>query len=241
MPIQPALPRIVIHGALLAALLGCQQLPPQPVEPPQLPPPEHATPVVAPAPTPTVDEARLDALLERGDAAFAEGRLLTPIDDCAYDYYRAALQVAPNHPAALHGLGRIADRYLSLAEQAAQRGQFATAQSMLERARIADPDRPGIAETAATIARRERAHTRHVGVDASQLAQRATALADRLQQLGSDAKAHNAWVVIRSGSDADGRWIYQQLARGRGDRRIRAELIIGTPPAIDLLQFQEEQ
>jgi tetratricopeptide (TPR) repeat protein len=229
--------RSAIAGVLLLA--GCQQPALQPAAPPAAPAvaePQPA-PVAAPA---AIDEERLDALLEQGDEALVAGRLLTPIDDCAYDYYRAALQVAPNHPAALHGLGRIADRYLNLAEQAAQRGQFATAQSMLERARIADPGRPDIAETAATIARREQADTRHVGLDAVQLSHRAASLAAQLQRLGSAAKAANAWVVIRAGNDADGRWIYQQLARGEGKTRIRAELTIGAPPAVDLLHFKED-
>jgi tetratricopeptide (TPR) repeat protein len=230
-------------GAIASTLLlcACQHAPPPP---PVAPPPEPGSAATTPArvtAAPVIDEERLDALLEQGDEAFAAGRLLTPIDDCAYDYYRAALRVAPNHPAALHGLGRIADRYLSLAEQAAQRGQFATAQSMLERARIADPNRPGIADTAAMIGRRERADTHHVGLDPAQLAQRAAALAERLRQLGSQAKTGNAWVVIRAGSDADGRWIYQQLARGKGETRIRAELTIGAPPAVDLLHFKEDE
>jgi len=245
MPMQYTTHRNVMYRALVATLLlaACQHPVPQPAPPPVAAP---AAPAAAPAPPPVsraavIDEARLDALLEQGDEAFAAGRLLTPIDDCAYDYYRAALQVAPNHPAALHGLGRIADRYLSLADQAAQRGQFATAQSMLERARIVDPNRADIATTAATIARREQADTRHVVLDGAQLAQRAAALATRLRQLGSDAKTTNAWVVIRAGSDADGRWIYQQLARGEGTARIRAELTIGAPPAVDLMHFKEEE
>ena len=243
MPMPYTARRNVTYHALAAALLlsGCQQPAPSPAEPPVAPAPAAPEPAAPPPSTaPAIDEARLDALLEQGDEAFAAGRLLTPIDDCAYDYYRAALQVAPNHPAALHGLGRIADRYLSLADQAAQRGQFATAQSMLERARIVDPNRTDIAATAATIARREQAETRHVVLDGRQLAQRAAALGERLRQIGGEAKATDAWVVIRAGNDADGRWIYQQLARGDGTTRIRAELTIGAPPAVDLMHFQED-
>jgi tetratricopeptide (TPR) repeat protein len=240
MSTMPAAPRNVIRSAVALLLLAaCHQPAPRPAAA-SAPAPAPA-PAVAPAAprAPAIDEDRLDGLLEAGDAAFKAGRLLTPIDNCAYDYYREALKVAPNHPAALHGLGRIADRYLSLAEQAAQRGQFATAKSMLERARIVDPDRDGISETAALIERREQADSRRVGLDAAELRSRSSALAERLRRLGTTAKASDAWVVIRAGNDADGRWIYQQLARGDGETRIRAELTTGSPPAVELLQFKE--
>jgi tetratricopeptide (TPR) repeat protein len=241
MSMMSAAPRNVMRSAVALLLLAaCHQPTPRPAAAPATtPPPVPRTAPAAPR-VPAIDEDRLDALLEAGDAAFKAGRLLTPIDDCAYDYYREALKVAPNHPAALHGLGRIADRYLSLAEQAAQRGQFATAQSMLARARIVDPNRDGIAETAAMIARRQQADTRRVGLDAGELRSRSSELAEHLRRLGTTAKTTAAWVVIRAASDADGRWIYQQLARGDGETRIRAELTTGTPPAVELLQFKED-
>jgi hypothetical protein len=241
MSMMPAAPRNVMRSAVALLLLAaCHQPAPRPATAAAAtPPPPPKTAPAAPR-VPAIDEDRLDALLEEGDEAFKAGRLLTPIDDCAYDYYREALKVAPNHPAALHGLGRIADRYLSLAEQAAQRGRFATAQSMLARARIVDPNRAGISETAAMIVRRQQADTRRITLDAGELKSRSSELAERLRRLGTTAKADDAWVVIRAGTDADGRWIYQQLARGDGETRIRAELTTGSPPAVELLQFKED-
>ena len=46
--------------------------------------------------------------------------------------------------------------------------------------------------------------------------------------------------MIRARSDAEGRWIYQQMADSPGDRRIRAELTLGAPPGVDLLQLNAE-
>ena len=43
--------------------------------------------------------------------------------------------------------------------------------------------------------------------------------------------------MIRARNDAEGRWIYQQMADAPGDRRIRAELTFGAPPGVDLLQL----
>jgi len=41
--------------------------------------------------------------------------------------------------------------------------------------------------------------------------------------------------MIRAGSDADGRWMYEQLNDGPGQRRIRGEIEIGLPPQVRVL------
>jgi hypothetical protein len=228
--------RCAVGAAMLAALpvLNACHGPAPAVQ--ETPPTAAAVPAPA-SPAPPIDTDRLDLLLEQGDRALAAGRLLTPIDECAYDYYRQALVAAPNHPAALHGLERVADRYIGMAEQAAERGQFDTAKTMLKHARYVDPDRPGIAEVEATIELRSNAKRRHVAIDAAQLSEREAGLAEELKTLGAQAKAQDAWVIIRARNDAEGRWIYQQLAAASGEKRIRAELTIGAPPAVDLLQL----
>ncbi len=243
MPTLPKQVRFVLRqafvgAALVGGLMACQSTPvPDLIAAPPTPPAAAPPARVVPPPTPTIDEDRLDLLLDEGDRALAEERLLTPIDDCAYDYYRAALLVAPDHPAALHGLGRVADRYISLGDQAAQRGQYAVARSMLERARIVDAARPGIAETEAVIELRSSARRQATPLDTAQLSQHDPALAQQLRALGARAKEADAWVVIRARNDAEGRWIYQQMATGHGERRIRAELTLGSPPRVELLEI----
>jgi hypothetical protein len=221
-------------AAVIALFFGCSNPAPQPVSPPTANPPPDAS--AAPKPH-AIDLDKLDALLERGDRAYKDGRLLTPIDDCAYDYYREALVVAPNHPAALHGLERIAERYVALAEQAASKEQYAKARQMLDRARIVDPDLDSIATMRGQIDMRSSAERQHSSVDATQLAARSGDLSTQLKLLGARPKAQDAWVTIRAPTDADGRWIYQQMAAATGDRRIRAELTLGSPPAVDLLKL----
>jgi tetratricopeptide (TPR) repeat protein len=218
---------------LLCGLSACTATPPAPAPAPE--------PAAAPAPapavaTPPVDIDRLDALLERGDEAMKAGRLLTPIDDCAYDYYREALALAPDHPAAQHGLQRLAERFVGMAEQAAERGQFDTARSLLERARIVSPKLDSIAAAQAQIDLRSSAPRSRVALDPEQLSAHTADVAARLNALGARAKAEDAWVIIRARSDAEGRWIYQQMARAPGDRRIRAELTLGAP-GVELLQL----
>ena len=180
-------------------------------------------------------------MLEQGDDALKAGRLLTPIDDCAYDYYREALVVAPDHPAALHGLQRVAERYVGMAEQAAESGQFDTARSMLEHARIVDPrsrqHRRRAKRRSNCAAPRNAITSRSTPSNSSS---RSAELSAQLKTLGAKAKAHDAWVIIRARNDAEGRWIYQQMADAPGDRRIRAELTLGAPPGVDLLQLNAD-
>jgi hypothetical protein len=186
------------------------------------------------------DADRLDALLEEGDRALKGNRLLTPIDDCAYDFYRDALVVAPDHPAALHGLQRVAERYVAMAEQAAEKGQYDTARKMLRNARFVDPELDSIGAAESQIKMRSTAQRERTALDAERLTARNPELSNQLRALGAEAKARDAWVVIRARNDAEGRWIYQQMADAPGDRRIRAELTLGSPPGVDLLQLNAE-
>jgi len=230
--------RYAVRGVSIAAfvaLAACTAPAPEPAAGPAPVAPAAQPPV--PPPAPKIDVDRLDALLEEGDRALKDGRLLTPIDNCAYDFYREALNVAPNHPAALHGLERVAERYVAMAEQAAEKSQFDTARSMLERARIIDPNLDSIDAAEAQIKMRSTAQRQHTQLDGEQLSAHSSELIARLKTLGAQAKAQDSWVVIRARNDAEGRWIYQQMADAAGARRIRAELTLGAPPSVDLLQL----
>jgi hypothetical protein len=230
--------RSVVFAGLL--LLGaCIAPPPAPAPAPESPPAPVASPA-PPAKMSLADADRLDALLEKGDRALKDNRLLTPIDNCAYDFYREALVVVPDHPAALHGLQRVAERYVAMAEQAAERGRYDTARKMLDHARLVDPDLDSIQAAEAQIKTRSTAQREHTPLDTEQLSAHATELSARLKALGARAKSRDDWVVIRARNDAEGRWIYQQMADSPGERRIRAELTLGTPPGVDLLQLRAE-
>lgn len=238
-------PESVIHRSLVALTTlmltvgGCTSVPPKPA--PALPaePQPAPAPPAAPVAEPAIDWDRLDELLTKGDDALKEDRLLTPIDDCAYDYYQQALQVAPDHPAARHGLDRIVDRYIALASEATQRGQHDRAQNILERAKFINAEHQGIAMAEAQLRLFADANRVRVPLDGAELAARSQSLSDQLAALGVRAKAEGTWVVIIARNDAEGRWIYQQLRRAPGERRMRAELILGAPPRIELVALAD--
>ncbi len=170
-------------------LSACMTPAPEPVAPPLAQPPAPVEP--PPAPKPKIDIDRLDALLDKGDRALKDDRLLTPIDNCAYDFYREALVVAPDHPAALHGLQRVAERYVAMAERAAEKGQYQTARSMLERAGIVDPNLDSIDAAQTQIQLRSTAAREHTALDSQQLSDHSGELEGRLKILGAQAKAQD--------------------------------------------------
>ena len=198
---------------------------------------DRPVPVVA-APTvtePTLDEEAFFAILDAAERALADDRLLTPEHDSAYGYYQEALAMAPDHPLAREGFERIVERYLDLANRAIERERWATARSMLDRAAIVDATHPGIESLRRQVALLATAQREVLTLVQASVRRRDAATASRLAVFGRKARRADARVTIRAGSDADGRWIYEQLNKAPGDRRIRASLAVGVPPRVTVL------
>lgn len=217
---------------LLLACAACQA--PEPTPPPAA---QSAPPPAAAAPTPPIDYRRLNSLLDSGLYALDDDRLLTPLDDSAYDYFKAALKLVPDEPRALAGLDRIIERYLEKAEQAIERQQWATARTMIGRASIVNPDHPGILQLNARIDVLRRASRERIALDADALTARDEGVRTQLADVGRRAKQSNVQVTITARNDAEGRWIYEQMRDAPGDVRIQAQIQRGSPPRIDLLVF----
>lgn len=229
--------RSALTTTLVALLLGACTAPtpsqpkPIPVEPP--PPPD----IVRPDPGET--EAFLD-LIDTAERALADDRLLTPEDDSAYLYYQRASAMAPDHPAPRRGFERIVERYLQLAQLAMERQQWSQARFMLARAEYVDRSHTGIASVREQLALLANAERLILRLDRTALRERTSAIASELREFGRHARSDNARVSIRVPSDADGRWIYQQLSRSPGDKRIRGRIEIGLPPQVTVLLLPVE-
>ena len=215
---------------------ACTAPPPSPPDPPVV---EPVPPPDIEAPDPGESEEFL-TLVDAADRAIADDRLLTPEEDSAYSYYRQALVIAPNHPLAMVGFERIVERYLQLAHQAMERHQWARARSMLDRAQYVDRNHTGIESIREQVELLANAERLVLRLDRAGLRERATALAAELVEFGRHARSPRARVLIRAGSDADGRWIYQQLRRSPGERPIRGQIEIGLPPQVTVLLLSPE-
>lgn len=223
--------RSALIAIFVALLLGaCTAPAPSQPEPPVEPPPP---PDIA-APDPGETEEFLD-LLDTAERALADDRLLTPEDDSAYLYYQQAAAMAPNHPATTRGFERIVERYLQLAQLAMEREQWSRARLMLARAEHVDRGHAGIGSVREQLEALANAERLVLRLDRSALRERTSAIASELVEFGRHARSDNARVSIRVPSDADGRWIYQQLSRAPGEKLIRGRIEIGLPPQVTVL------
>lgn len=89
---------------------------------------------VAPA-----DQARINELLEGARADLAAQRLTMPAGNNAYEKFRAILAINPRHEGARNGLEGLVNRYMLLAQQAADEGDFDRAVTLLDRAAMVEP------------------------------------------------------------------------------------------------------
>ena len=218
---------LALLGAAL--LLAACTTPPAPVL--QDPP----VPAVRQPSPPAVDPAEIDALLAAAEQALADERLLTPAEDSAYGYYTKVLALEPDQPDAVAGFERIVEAYLALAQRAVRRERWSGARLMLERAAQVDAAHSGIAPLRRQVELLAGAERLTLALDRAALRQRRADVAAQLAAFGSRARHARARVTIRAGSDAEGRWIYEQLNKAPGEQRIRGGIEIGIPPQVTIL------
>lgn len=249
-PCQPltraatGLARLALPLALLM-LTGCAELlrRPPPAEPPAAPPAEAPAEAAAPAQpsrpprrAPTEEEAaEVERLLARAERAIADDHLTYPARGSALALYDRASLLDPDNEAVRRGLERIVERYLELATEASEQGRFASAEAMLDRARLVDPTHPGIDPTQAQARMLAEAERRVIRLDGDELRDQAPAVAGTLRQAGMASRADGCRARITARTDAEGRWIYQQMSDAPGDARIRADLALGSPPRVEVL------
>jgi hypothetical protein len=215
----------MLLGTVLVIVAGCAASKPDEV------PPSSASPEPAP------DADAIAALLEAAAEAFENDRLITPPGDNAYERLLAVLALDPDNPQAAERIERIVERYLEFATRAAEQGYFPRARSMPDRARIVQHDHPQIQPLEETVVLLAQAKRVRIALDRGAVAARDASASARLRNIGARAKMPNTRVTIVARSDAEGRWMYQQMREAPGERRIRAELTIGSPPSVELIEL----
>jgi hypothetical protein len=237
----------LLTGALLLAA-GCGTVSSVPADPDrpaaaepigQAKAPDEAAPA-APAGTTLTDaeRARVAQLLDRADRAIAADHLTYPAAGSALDLYDQVRILDPDNEAARRGLERIVERYLELAMTALERRRFEQARAMMDRARLVDPDHPGIPPTQAQIELLDTADRQVIPLDPEALRNRDAQVADAVRQAGAASRTDGCRAEITARSDSEGRWIYQQMSAA-GSPRIQAQLNIGSPPRIEVLCFRQ--
>lgn len=207
---------------------GCVTAPP-------VPRPVEKTPV-KPAPPPTVNphQAQIDALLQEAQQDFDRDQLTTPLNDNAYYHYLRVLSIDPDNANAKRGIADIAEKYLEWSMNAVNAGNFRLARDFLGSARSVAPDNPNIAAVNRLIEERRHASNMTYYLSIDGLNHKTRWVIDELKDIGRVSVKRKATAVITARSDAEGRWIYQQMNNGAPER-VHARLEIGDRPRVQLI------
>lgn len=249
---SPRAPRATGRARILACLLlaaaGCAHLTgPEtsvsstPAEPPvdDAPAAETAEPATDTNALSSADRRRVEDLLDRADRAIRRDHLTYPAEDSALDLYDQVRLLDPKNEEARRGLERIVERYVELALGAVGQGRFTQGRAMLDRARLVDPEHPGIGPAQAQIDLLANADRHVISLDGELVGKRDEDLQGTLRQAGLDSRKDGCRARITARNDSEGRWIYQQMTEASGGARIQAELDIGSAPGVEVLCFPE--
>jgi tetratricopeptide (TPR) repeat protein len=190
----------------------------------------------------SADPAEINRLLEDADLALAAEHFTFPARDSALALFDRVLVLDPGNETALRGLETIAEHYLALATDAASRRRFEQAQAFVEQAQMVDPEHPGIRPAMEQISLLSSARRTVVQLDPDLLKARDPLLIESLRRAGRLGRQPGCRAVIHGRSDAEGRWIYQQMStspEAEGGERIRASLQISWPARIEVLCFPD--
>ena len=182
----------------------------------------------------------MNPLLDRAEAAFAEERLLGGPDH-AHALYLAVLEIEPDNPDALYGIERITEEFIQRARTAIRRERWTVARLLLEQAARADGDHPSLPSANTQLRQLRDAERLQLDLSRDNVRGRGQASADALAAFGVHARKPNARVIIRAGSDVEGRWVYARLNDAPGNVRIRGEIEIGYPPRVVIFLLPETE
>ncbi len=173
-------------------------------------------------------------MLFEASIALDDNRLLLPAGDNAYDRYMEVLSFDPENRVALQGIEDIADRYVAMATQAIQIGQFDNAEEYLSRAESIKPDKQNIIEARAVLARESGVRRDYFALDPDEVAAQTLRVMSELGNIGELVRNHDATFLITARSDAEGRWIYQVMREAVGGYRLRGNITLGSQPTIQV-------
>ena len=173
-------------------------------------------------------------LLFSGLQALDDDRLLTPDRDNAYDFFFKVLQMRPDNKIASDGMRRIVERYLELALDAANRGNFGGADRMLGRAEMIDASHPGIAEARRAVAGERNSGDLFFPLEERALRNRDEASRAALAEIAAAARDRDAFFLITAPDDELARWMYSVMRESVPGYRLRGNIEISGPTLIRL-------
>lgn len=200
-------------------------------------------PVATPPAVPVADQEKLKAqwitrLLVSAQNALNADHLMTPKSDNAYGYYQQVLRMDGKNAEAHWGMHQITSRYMELAEQAFKVGSRDKAMLLLDRA-LSVAAMPADAERLKAKYPSRPSANNEFSLSVNDLSARNEKAKAYLAELAEKAKLKQSRIVIVARTDAEGRWIYQQMRTAVNGYRLRGNIEIGVAPKIVLIDWAD--
>lgn len=173
-------------------------------------------------------------MLFEASLAFDDNRLLLPAGDNAYDRYIEVLSFDPENQVALQGVQDIVDRYVVMANQAIEIGQFDNAEDYLNRAESITPGKENILATRRVLKAEQSVSREYFPLDPQELTEQSLSMMSQLGSIGELVRNYDATFLITARSDAEARWIYQIMRQAVGGYRLRGNVTLGQQPTIQI-------
>ena len=231
--------RVLSVVSLASLLFACQSTPKEetsvaPLIQQQVPVPVELTP----------QQKVVERLLSEADYCLSQNKLLNPITDNAHDRYRSVLLMDPQNERAKLGLQTLSMRFVEQARTAAKRGNLSEAQSLIRYARGID-NNPVVQDAAETLRKQVastpapkpyQASEGEVVLDAKLLQAKDAQITSQLTGVAKKAKDTDQFVLIIARTDAEGRWVYQQLRNAVPGYLVRGDIKLGSPTRVKLVK-----
>ncbi|UTA47587.1 hypothetical protein L1F30_15705 [Simiduia sp. 21SJ11W-1] len=188
-------------------------------------------------PVSTEPKAQAREYIAMADRALADDQLSRPWRNSAVQLYRKALKLDPNNRRALKGLALADRRFVGLANAALSRGNVERAYTLLDRAIELNPENQPARALRQSLVQQEQwllalGKASVMELDARALSERQEALAKNLQKLAVELASSGERIVIYTRTDAEARWVYQQLKRAKPEVFFSASTGLSATPRI---------
>lgn len=169
---------------------------------------------------------QLTLLLDKADKAIERGRFIAPQFDNANGYYRQMLVLDAGNEQALAGIQNLTEILSLKAKQSLEIDRVRDYRVYTSWIEQIAPNSPLLAELK-TLDPERQASNGSWAIPVSDLKARNNNAKKKIKQAALTAKAYQSRVKIIAPTDADGRWMYQQMRSFADEYLFRSSLIIG--------------
>lgn len=195
-----------------------------------------------------------DKFVQRAEALFQQGKLIAPLEQNAYTLFRAAQIMEPDHAGANAGLNAVLIAEISKVRVQLGSGKSKQAKLSVQELGRLYVDNQLIKQLSDEISEVEKAKRKkaaskakakkakvdpkRIFLDEAALQEKSEDIIAYLKELAITVSKSKEGVLIYANSDAQARWIYQQMRQAVPDYRIRGDLRIGKPSIKLLAPFE---